>query len=92
MAGQTAAPNFCYDPPNNVLLMGWSAHGNKCGGFPGVDDDEIWRRLIITARQKAKDYPLAEHFVYFATLLKDGDKEEPAVYCMAYQPASTPSS
>ena len=91
MASQIGAPDYCYYD-NSVRLMGWSAHGNKCGGFPGVGDDEIWRALIITARCKAIDYPLAKHFVYFATLAKDRETEETAVYCMVYEPTTTHST
>lgn len=84
MASQTVAPNYCYHD-KQVRLMGWSAHGDKCGGWPGASDDEIRRALFKTVRGKVKDYPDAKHFIYFATTIKEGDAEETAVYCMEYE-------
>jgi hypothetical protein len=63
--------------------MAWSAHGNQCGGFgEDVPDDVIVKALIETAEIKKQTYRGPTHFVYFATLKKEGDKEESVVYSM----------
>src|SRR2546423_2552840 len=65
------APDYCYYK-KNVRLMGWSAHGDNCGGFgENVPDDEIRRALLVTARRKVEDYPRATHFIYFATKVQE---------------------
>src|SRR5215467_4823326 len=38
------APDYCYDNFPALRDMGWSAHGSKCGGFPGEDDEYILKR------------------------------------------------
>ena len=47
-------------------LMGWSAHGDVCLGFPGVDDATLRRRLHAVAARRAEEFPAAEHFALFA--------------------------
>lgn len=85
MECQRTAPDYCYYD-KRVRLMAWSAHGNVCGGFgPNVPDEVIQQALILVSRRKAEDYPAATHFVYFATLRKEGDAEEAVVYCMKYE-------
>lgn len=85
MADLITAPNYCYHT-KKVRLMGWSAHGNTCGGFkPGTPDDKIKRALFKTMKRKVKEYPKAKHFIYFATIEKEGDAEEAVVYCMTYE-------
>jgi hypothetical protein len=88
MAGQRVTPNYCYFD-NDVRLMGWSAHGDKCGGFGGdVEDVEIRRALCETMKGKIKEYPEAKHFVYFATVYKARGKEETVLYRMICEPGS----
>jgi|SRR5437667_3414505 len=87
MADQTLAPNYCYFD-KKVRKMGWSAHGDKCGGWPGVPDDEIRKKLIETMRKKVLDYPLARHFIYFATTKTEKGAEELVLYCLTYDTAS----
>jgi hypothetical protein len=58
------APDYCYYQ-EKVKLMGWSAHGNGCGGFgKDVPDEEIRRALLVTARRKVADYPGATHYIF----------------------------
>jgi len=85
MADQKLAPNYCYFD-QNVRLMGWSAHGDKCGGFPNIPDSEIEELLLETVADKVLDYPEARHFVYFATIVKTGDVDDAVVHCRAYEP------
>jgi hypothetical protein len=47
-------------------LMGWSAHGDVCLGFPGVDDATLRSRLLSVAARRAEEFPQAEHFALFA--------------------------
>lgn len=82
MAELTTAPNYCYYT-KGVKFMGWSAHGDGCGGFPNADDDEIREALAKTAKEKIAAYPKASHFVYFATMSKE-DAEEVVLYCTTY--------
>jgi len=66
-----------------VRLMGWSAHGDICGGFPpGTSNEEIKTALLRAVEIQVKRYKEATHFVYFATLKKEGDTEETVVYSM----------
>lgn len=84
MECQRTAPDYCYYD-KHVEWMGWSAHGDICGGFgPDVSDEEIKHALDVISRRKVEEYPNATHLVYFATLSKEGDKEEAVVYCMKY--------
>ena len=83
MEDLTAAPDYCYND-KKVRLMGWSAHGDGCGGFPDLDDDEIRELLMKVAEARIADYPLADHFVYFATMKHDEDKDEMVLYCQKH--------
>ena len=83
MAHLTAAPDYCYYT-KGVTVMGWSAHGGGCGGFPGVGDDKIRQELARVAREKAATYTKADHFVYFATMKEEG-ADEMVVYRMKYE-------
>lgn len=85
MECQRTAPDYCYYD-KGVRLMGWSAHGDICGGFgPNVPDEVIQQALVVVSRRKAEEYSDATHFVYFATMIKEGDAEEAVVYCMKYE-------
>jgi hypothetical protein len=69
MRDQKTTPDYCYGP-NEVRLMGWSAHGDKCGGFgEDVKDDVIQKALCETMQKNVRDYPLAKHFIYFVTII-----------------------
>src|ERR1044072_2684380 len=76
------APDSCYHT-KGARKMGWSAHGDNCGGFgSNVPDDVIKQALLVIARRKVEEYPEAEHFIYFATTIRNGDEEEGVVYCL----------
>ena len=76
------APDYCYYD-KYVRLMGWSAHGDNCGGFgDGVPDDEIQRALLVTALRKIEEYPKATHYVYFATTVNEGGTWRAVVHCL----------
>ncbi|HJQ34448.1 MAG TPA: hypothetical protein VJ866_19870 [Pyrinomonadaceae bacterium] len=76
------APDYCYHK-KNVRKMGWSAHGNVCGGFgDDVPDSEIRRALSVTAQRKVEEYPLATHFIYFATAVQEGGTWYAVVHCL----------
>ncbi|HKR02484.1 MAG TPA: hypothetical protein VJT09_17535 [Pyrinomonadaceae bacterium] len=80
MEDLTIAPDYCYHD-KKVRLMGWSAHGDGCGGFgESVPDDVIERALRATAAKKRKIYEDAKHFVYFVTIKKERETEETVVY------------
>lgn len=84
MAHLTTAPDYCYYD-KHVKFMGWSAHGDGCGGFPDQPDEVIRQALIEVAAEKIKLYPKATHFVYFATMRKEKDApEEMVLYCTKY--------
>lgn len=83
MENQRTAPNYCYND-QRVRLMGWSAHGDGCGGFErGTSDAFIRAELFRVWLKKIREYPLARHFVYFATTPK-GKGAKSVVYCMNY--------
>lgn len=48
-------------------FMGWQAHGDSCGGFPGVSNEEMEKKLDEAIEERRKRYPKAEHFRVFAT-------------------------
>jgi hypothetical protein len=76
------APDYCYYKME-VRHMGWSAHGDNCGGFgDGVPDTEILRALTVTARRKMEDYPLATHYIYFATTVRENGRSYAVVHCL----------
>ena len=80
------APDYCYKK-KGVRLMGWSAHGNGCGGYGDhVPDDVIQRELNEVAQRRAADYPQATHYIYFATIGRGKDAGKAAVYSMKYEP------
>ena len=59
-----------YAYENGARVMGWTAHGTRCGAFtePGpTDDDAISKALAETFADKPLAYPKAEHWVLFAT-------------------------
>lgn len=82
MECQRITPDYCYIN-KEVRLMGWSAHGDKCGGFgEEVPDDVIKRELCNTMQRNVRKYPLATHFIYFATV-RNG---ETVLYRMRAEP------
>lgn len=84
MADQRITPDYCYFK-KYVRLMGWSAHGDGCGGFgEEVPDDVIIRDLCKTMQRNVRDYPVAKHFIYFVTVCD----EETVVYRMIAEPGS----
>ena len=82
MEERLVAPDYCYDK-KGVRLMGWSAHGDGCGGFgEEVKDKVIKRALLKTFKVQRKRYKDARHFCYFVTAEKNADKEETVVYSL----------
>ena len=71
MRGEDLAPNYCYN--HGARIMGWAAHGCKCGGFSPplhphqADDREIRDALAQTLEEKVFLYPDAQHYAFFAT-------------------------
>ena len=61
----TTTARFAYE--NGARVMGWAAHGDACGGFPGLSTDEIAAKLEAAARETANELPEAEHWMLFAT-------------------------
>lgn len=82
MECQRITPDYCYIN-KEVRLMGWSAHGDGCGGFgEEVPDEVIKRELCNTMQRNVRKYSLATHFIYFATV-RD---EETVLYRMKAEP------
>jgi hypothetical protein len=55
-----------YARGHGARIMGWAAHGDGCGAFPGADDERIRRMLEVTAARRRLEYPDAQHVVFFA--------------------------
>lgn len=86
MACERVTPDYCYYK-KGVRLMGWSAHGDKCGGFgEHVPDDVIRQALCETMQKNVREYPLAKHFIYFVTVHREQGKDETVVYRMISEP------
>ena len=82
MGAQHIAPDYCYHQ-KKVRVMGWSAHGDGCGGFgEQVPDKIIERKLLATVKRQRKRYKEAKHFVYFVTTKKERGAEKTVVYSM----------
>lgn len=56
-----------YAYAHGARIFGWQAHGDKCGGQPGVNDAEIETRLDAAISQKVQKFADARHFRIFAT-------------------------
>jgi hypothetical protein len=82
MADQKITPQYCYGP-KEVRIMGWSAHGDVCGGYGDkVPDDVIKQDLCKTMQKNVKEYPLATHYIYFVTI----QNGETVIYRMIAKP------
>ena len=82
MECQRVTPNYCYND-KEVRLMGWSAHGDKCGGFgEHVKDEVIKQALCETMQWNVRAYREAKHFIYFVTI----ENGETVVSRMIYEP------
>lgn len=53
-------------------IMGWAAHGDGCGGFPGRSNDEMREKLLATVNERRRDFPDCKHLALFATEAPDG--------------------
>jgi hypothetical protein len=62
-ADKTIAARHAYK--NGARQMGWAAHGEGCGGFPGASNEELRQRLRRAARKRTEDFPLAAHYQLF---------------------------
>lgn len=63
LGATTATARFAYD--KGARVMGWAAHGDGCGGFPGLTDDELRTKLHDAATTTPEDFPEAEHWTLF---------------------------
>jgi hypothetical protein len=63
----TFTPTARFACEKGARIMGWAAHGDACGGFPGLTNDEIMAKLEAAARERANELPDAEHWMLFAT-------------------------
>ena len=60
----TKTAEYAYE--HGLKAMGWAAHGDGCGGFPGVPDDVLREMLVTTARARKADFPRAGlHYMLF---------------------------
>jgi hypothetical protein len=55
---------FAYD--QGARVMGWAAHGDHCGGFPGVSNEEMRGKVEASLNSRANEFPEAEHYALFA--------------------------
>jgi hypothetical protein len=62
--GPTATAEFAYE--KGARVMGWAAHGEGCGGFPGLADDALRTKLAESAAGRAALFAEAEHWTLFA--------------------------
>jgi hypothetical protein len=65
VALRTRATEFARS--QGATVMGWAAHGDDCGGFPGADDERIRAMLATTVARRRLEYPGAEHLVFFGS-------------------------
>lgn len=55
-----------YAKDHGATIFAWQAHGDHCGGQPGVSDEEIQKRLDGHIAELREFYP-GRHFRIFAT-------------------------
>jgi hypothetical protein len=55
-----------YAHEHGARFMGWAAHGDNCGGFPGVSNEEMRGKVERAMKSRADEFPQAEHFALFA--------------------------
>jgi hypothetical protein len=60
----TKTGRFAYE--QGARVMCWAAHGDKCGGFPGVSNDDMRRKVESSMKSRAEEFPEAEHYALFA--------------------------
>lgn len=63
-ADSTDAGRLAYS--EGAAHMGWAAHGDECGGFPGESNEAMRTKLEQTVRDRASEFPLAAHYGLFA--------------------------
>jgi hypothetical protein len=56
-----------YAHQHGAVIMGWAAHGDHCGGFPGVSDSDMNGKLDAVIHIRKSRYPDAQHFRIFST-------------------------
>lgn len=62
----TNATGLDYAASHGATVFGWQAHGDHCGGQPGVENAEILERLNTQIADLKTKYP-GRHFRIFAT-------------------------
>jgi hypothetical protein len=63
-ADNTRASRLAYG--EGAAHMAWAAHGDRCGGFPGVSNSDLRDKLTRTVRKRAAEFPRASHYGLFA--------------------------
>lgn len=71
MRDEHLAPDYCVK--EGATVMGWAAHGSKCGGLPGYSDNKILHLLKATLVEKVERYKGLTHHAFFA---QEGDSPE----------------
>jgi len=62
-AEPTLTARYAYE--NGARIMGWAAHGDGCGGFPGRSDADMQAMLEAAARELLAEFPDADHWLLF---------------------------
>jgi len=62
----TVTSDYAYGH-GGARIMGWAAHGDTCGGFPGVTTEDMKTRLMTAVAEKKTKYPEATHYWIFLT-------------------------
>jgi len=47
---------------SGAIIMGWGAHGTRCGGYPGLDDETLKQKLDETVKRAKEKFPQAIHY------------------------------
>ena len=60
---RTRTADYAYE--HGAVHMGWAAHGDGCGGFPGLPDEQLLEMLHRTVARRASEFPNARHYALF---------------------------
>lgn len=82
-----ASPTCAFAVSKGTKYLGWSAHGDDCGGFPGMDDAHMLQILRAAVVRRGVAFPHGVHWAFLA-IAEDDCPETDHVQLWSYDPAT----